>query len=167
MNKHSQMATFATAAALKGEAALPTNCFSMNGNAVLEEGFYVSRNHPLTGGRSALIVGEHYVLVDNRDGCVVDSAGTARHANVKWSQVGASIRKFLFLTKTNGNVSRMLLHVDSSMPKGMRSKMHFWSGIVATTEVLATSQNESLLSFNKKDETCEVFYEDGRVVRVV
>lgn len=157
---------------IQASTASSANCFFLNGK--IEEGFVINFDHPLSGGRAALILGERsFVLRNKYNGCVyegrVGGQAVVRRAELDEIQIEGD-RTFPILSKA-GNTAKKLVHVDFGMAPGAKTAVGLeplWAGVggFGTKGRIVSRDNTGALVEMDKDDTLFVFYQSGEVVRV-
>jgi hypothetical protein len=159
---------------ISAERSKQTNCFSVRADGKVEEGIYLSLNHPMTGGKPALILGEStYVARDivGYRSCLYEVVGGDRGL-VRRASLGSftlpSGKSFPLLRKLDGEPHTRLVHVDFGMPQNARLRPdvgRLYAGIGRREQCVAWSDHEALVEV-KKGEEIVIFYPDGRVTAV-
>lgn len=157
--------------AIAKEAALPATCYRLDYTGALSEGIELSLNHPLTGGKPALLVGETYILRNYERGCLYEprngGVGLVRRAVLETKVFDGGKKSLLLLTQPSDENTPTLLHV--SFPETVRPKERFWVGVSSSDKVTVLIQDsgEMLVSFSGEDSGALIFGKDGGVRRVI
>lgn len=156
------------------EEALSPNCFTIDRLGMVEEGFFLDFNHPASGGKVALILGEgqSYVMRDaiNNRGCIYQprqGRGFVRRASLGEMEIVGG-KKFPLLRKPNEDEAASLVFISSGMPAGVYVKgglEPLYHGIGGTAHRVSWGGDEALVAM-KKGETLFVFYQAGEVAEV-
>lgn len=153
-----------TIVAPPGMAVKPVLCYRLDGTATLLEGFEINLEHPQAG--AALCLGEDYLPLYYKRPCAFDKWGTTgivRRAMIERAGQGQVLSQ-----PKEGNLP-LLLHVNpvAELPSGAKLIEKFWTGVNCGTMVAKENQGfERVLSFVEL-QTADIFYSDGRVVRVM
>lgn len=57
------------------ETDLPTNVFQLNGAGRVHEGMHIELGHPVSNGQPVLMLGEYFILRNNKNGCLYTPVG--------------------------------------------------------------------------------------------
>ena len=171
--KHRSKGTGGTLAALlETEDRRPPTAWRLNGTGKLEEGLRLELNHPQTGGKLCVFVGEYFILRHHgNNGCFYHPAAGTGYAVARRIAVGkkefSDGRKPMKLLVQPVADSPLLLHVSTAIPGLVRAKERMWVGIIHNGEVVAQDGDEALVVFPNRDGEIAIFYPDGSIKRVV
>ncbi|MGC9602350.1 MAG: hypothetical protein ABSE76_01225 [Minisyncoccia bacterium] len=150
---------------LAAERAKPANCFTLLGG-VVTEGIIIELNHPMMGGKPALILGEgRYIMRDvfaHRGALYEISDGKAIVRRAKVEMYGE--RNIPLLRKIDGESKTKLVHVHFGMPSGMQLRSgleELWCGTHGG-KLVARGKCEALVEM-KEGDIVQVFYSHGAV----
>jgi len=159
------------AAALKGEATKPANCYRIDNKGMME-GVELELTHPLTRA-PALFAGASYVKVDTRIGCIIapiGKTGIVRRADIEWTERPGYNKPLALLVQPNTAELRPLLHanVQIELSPGMKFNERFYTDIVTAGERIVCSQDqkEMLIRLSMNDDAV-LYFPDGSVRVVV
>jgi hypothetical protein len=152
----------------------PATCFTLSWDG-FSEGFRLTRDDPRTNGVPALFVGATFVRVAKRDGATYHKhKGTfiVRRATIEEKVYGNSTLRFLTLPMPLDDT--LFVVVDTTPPPHLKKFKHrMWVGIRTSVEKKLEQEEvgnipskEYLLAFKKEGEWADVFFADGRVVRL-
>ncbi|MBP7741395.1 MAG: hypothetical protein KA104_01755 [Candidatus Pacebacteria bacterium] len=156
------------------ESDLPTNVFQLNGAGRVHEGMHIELGHPVSNGQPVLMLGEYFILRNNKNGCLYTpsgSVGFVRRMTVDSIELGNGRKPLKLLTRPESSDTSLYLVVDPSvkLPQGATPNVNFWFGVPQSPLVVAQDfrSGQALLVFRKDGDSASVFYTDGTVRGVV
>jgi hypothetical protein len=156
------------------EQELPANCFTIDRWGMVEEGFFLEFNHPASGGKVALVLGEgqSYIMRDaiNNRGCIYQprqGRGFVRRASLGEMEIVGG-KKFPLLRKSEEDEVSSFVLVCSGMPAGVYVREGLeplYHGIGGTAHRVSWGGDEALVEM-RHEETLLIFYQTGEVAEV-
>lgn len=170
MLKHGTTSRTSMADLLSADDAKPATVFCINASGPIREGITLSLSHPLTGGKPALMLGEHFTLVSNHgNGCLfrkmTDTTALVRRLDIRHLERPGKSALPVLVNPTSTDT--LYLQVDTHLPVHIIPKERFCSGVMPNDSISIYGGTEYLVRLVGDGDSVDILYGDGSVRQVV